>query len=59
MNTFKELNRVSELLERDLRNSRAYNKWYRDAIRWILKDIRNSETISVESIEKYLKDLTK
>ena len=32
----------------------SYFIWYRDAIQWILKDIQESETISVESIEKYL-----
>jgi len=37
--------------------AKAYYDWYKDAIEWILEDIRDSGVISVESIEKYLQDL--
>ncbi len=35
----------------------GYYNGYKDAIEWIFNDIVNSQSTSVESIEKYLQDL--
>ena len=55
MKTLKEL-RESLPKWQDYENSFEL-KWYKTAIEWILKDIQESEVISVVSIEKYLEDL--
>jgi len=54
MKTLKELQEY--LIKNEWWNP-IYFIWYKVAIEWILKDIQNCETISVESIEKYLQDL--
>jgi hypothetical protein len=54
MKTLKELK--IELENQEWWNP-AYFIWYKDAISWILKDIQESEVLSVEWIERYLKKL--
>ena len=50
---------IKELQNLDIMPDSKYIVWYEDAIEWILEDIQNSSSISVESIEKYLQDLLK
>lgn len=47
---------LKEIEVNDLMDSYYYD-WYKDAIEWIFNDILNSDTTSVETIEKYLQDL--
>jgi len=54
MKTIKELEKT---LTNDNEVNFAYKTWYITAISWVLEDIQSSSTLSVESIEKYLKDL--
>ena len=54
MKTLKELE-DSLSLPNDFKE--WYYIWYKDAITWILEDLRNSSATSVETIEKYLQDL--
>jgi hypothetical protein len=54
MKTLKELQ-----IELNLHNvpDVLYYQWYKEAITWILKDIQESEVLSIDSIEIYLKKL--
>jgi hypothetical protein len=54
MKTLKELDKY--LYNQEWWNP-AYFIWYKDAVEWIFNDIVNSNTASMESIEKYLQDL--
>lgn len=57
MKTLKELKETMNKYWYSEEYKIAYQNWYKTAIEWILNDITNSWSISVESIEKYLKDL--
>lgn len=54
MKTVKELR---ESFDEKSYNTNAYCNGYKDAIELIFNDIVNSQSISIESIEKYLQDL--
>lgn len=54
MKTLKELD--NHLYKQEWWNP-EYFQGYKEAIEWIYNDIKNSSTISVESIEKYLENL--
>jgi len=56
MKTLKEL---QEWLEINNPLHNAYYDWYKTAIELIFNDIIESQTTSVEAIEKYLQDLIK
>ena len=54
MKTIKELR---DSYDAESYNTNSYCNWYKDAIEWIFNDIKNSSTLSVEGIERYLQDL--
>lgn len=56
MKTIKEL---EASLTIDKASKEVYIEWYRDAIKSLYNDIRIAETISVDSIEKWIYDLIK
>jgi hypothetical protein len=56
MKTIKELE-ASLII--DKASMEVYIEWYKEAIKSLYNDIRNAETISVYSIEKWLYNLIK